>query len=472
LQQAWVSNVNVSQLNPPLSESSNFYDNLITSVYSAISSEQLSAWTLGYPLANLPSYSNTNSGAAMGRSSSSDDTFLKLIATNYFGIPFELDSYFPIQYLPTGTYYPHTLGNTLVLQAPVSAQGGTLVRFNALSGIYTKTGDIKDNRDVFRNNDNYFVLFDEPQQRWTVVGPLSTSSTVWLSTQETIGDYGNIPKRGWGGPAYRRLTSQPWSVDTCVYSTQTLVYSATRVINGRYGYDPYQGFNNDSFWKDLDFSGIGYNAAASDPEWNGKMILVSPVHFVNTAHFPGVMSEGSLWKFVHKDGSVSTRSVLSSIDIGLTDVRIGILNNPVSAACYSIGNFTNFNKSISAKSDYARVLLGPTATGEVSQGIRLNASGLPAINSAPSTYFKFSSLPKSRWYSSSSLVIGESSSGMWMRQRNNQLSLFGLIKYSNFASEVEMSSVYNSLFNAATSLCNTFYGNPLTYTLTATNFTE
>lgn len=448
-----------------ITDTDNIIDFTIKSIYNTTSAQGLTSYgTDSGTLIYLNISLNT------GRTSASDDYILKSAGYNSYR-PLEIDAYYPVEQLPVGSYYPHTLGDTITVQAPISTNNaGVKVRFNALSGIYVKTGDIKDNRDVFRNSNDYFVLFDEPEQRWTVIGPLSTSETIWLTAKETLGDYGNIPILGWGGPAWHSggIVSDPyWLADTCVFSTQMFAFSSLRTsAGGRYGFDPFQGFNSDSYWKDFDFSGIGYQNV-SDPEWNGRAHLVSSVHFVNTIHFPSSLPPGTLLKFVHKDGSISTRSVLSAVDLQ-KDIRIGILNEPVSAACYPIGFLNAFLNNLNTKSDWKNFLLGPTTKGEVSYGIPDITFALK-FDCEPDRYSQFISVPKSGWYSGKTLVVGDSSTGVW-GVSGNQLALLGIIKFASFQGETSLYNEYNSLFYTATALSKQFYGDPYLYTLTAFNF--
>jgi hypothetical protein len=462
------------------------FESLIIGITNLSGFEMLDTFLNSMSSSQTPNYLRTNSLSNLFfRSSASNNAFFsvykKMFARNINPTP-DIDPFYPVPSLPT-SYYPSTLGNRVVVSCPISANNTTFVQHRTLSGIYTKVdGAVYNNRDIFRNVNDFYILYDSTNTRWTVVGPTSGSGTIWLSAQETFGDYGNIPALGWGGPAYifppgTSGRNGAWWISTSVYSTQLIAFSAD-IYSGSFGSNssirpgtyPLSGWNADFLngpWSNYDFSGIGYQDV-NDPTWNGRFTLVSPVHFLNTTHFPNPLVNGSVVKFIHRDNTISTRTVLSSRDLG-SDVRLGILSSPVSAAAYPIGSMTNFITGMSVVSELSGFLWGPGTTSRIGIGLPL-ASTTTLYNLRPENYFQITNIPKSLWFTQN-VVVGDSSTQFWYADpKNKQLSILGITQSPAPSGPHKLSNLYTTIYNTATALCQQFYGTPLMYQLTAYNF--
>lgn len=427
-----------------------------------------------------PLYTHNSRSNLLGRSSASNKAYLNVFKKNQ-NINLEIDPLFPLQTI-TENYFPSTLGNEIVVSCPVSANKTNFVQHTTLSGIYTKIENIiYNNRDIFKNINDFYILYDKDNIRWTVVGPTSSSNTIWLSAQETIGDYGNIPSIGWSGQSFRatggNITAgnSGWWNQTAVFSTKMYLFSSfmfTGTTTRRNGAFPLSGYNSNFYWSDYDFSGIGYQNV-NDPFFNGRWTLVSPVHYINSFHFPESISVGSKINFIHKDGTISTRTILSAVDLPdsfSNDLRLGIFDAPLSAAAYPIGSLTNFITSTSSAIDFKNFLYGPIGTSKVGIGIPSTANNDCRYNIAPTTYTQITSIPKSLWFTEG-VNTGDSSSQFWYAEPSNkQLIVLGLTKFVGPVGPALLDRNYTTLYNIATALCLQFYGTPLMYQLTAYNF--
>lgn len=320
---------------------------------------------------------------------------------------------------------------------------------------------------------------DKPDKfTYKLVGPTSSSNTVWLSATETAGDIGNVPSIGWSGKAYKNGfgTGSPgagntgWWNDTAVFSTRMYLFSSF-IYGGanvrRIGVYNLSGYNPNFYWSDYDFSGIGY-LNVSDPSWNGRITSISPVHFVAATHFPaGGVPAGTLIKFINKNGSVTTRTVLSSVATG-ADYTVGVYDAPVSGAAYPIGSLGNFVSGLSAVTDIKNFLWGPSTTGKV--GIMAPRS-ISNYTGAPTTYLQLTSIPKSLWYTEYQYVADSSTQFWYADPARKQLVVLGLTYYAGpQMNSYNLQGWYTTIYNTATALCKQFYGDPLMYQLTAYNF--
>lgn len=442
----------------------------------------LDTFLLGMSSKPNPTYVHDGTFAKrLGRSNVSNAAFLEVFKKNQ-NITYEIDPVFPLQTIPT-SYYPST-HNEIVVSCPVSANNTNFIQHTTLSGIYTKVNNVTyNNRDVFRNINDFFILYDNNNTRWTLIGPTSGSSTIWLSAQDVIGDNGNIPSIGWNGIAFKLGfgTSSPgtnnsgWWNQTAVFDTRmylfsSFMYAGTNVR--RIGGYPLSGFNSNFYWSAYNFSGIGYQNV-SDPMFNGRWTLISPVHYINTFHFPESLSIGAKINFIHKDRSISTRTVLSAVNLpnsGTNDLRIGILDAPLSAAAYPIGSLTNFITAISSTIDFNNFLYGPVGTGKVGIGIPSTYYNDCRYYVAPTTYTQITSVPKSLWFTEN-VYVGDSSAQFWYTDPiRKQLVILGITKFSIPSGPALLDRYYTTLYNTATALCKQFYGDPLMYQLTAYNF--
>lgn len=357
-----------------------------------------------------------------GRSSSSNNAFWDLYRNSKLLTPdFEYDPLYPKAEISQSFYTATNPSSSVTVCSPISNS----VFFYDLTGKYTYTGNTYNNRSVFTNTKDYHILYNSNQKIWTLVGPTSTSNVVWLSCYEGLGDYGNVPTGGWSGAAYQNGTFyQP----TEVFDTTTQLFSSIyfNPSEKRYSAAPDTGYSGNFYWKNLDFSGVGWAdyiyAGAS-----GRAHLISPVHVAMANHFP--LDNGSTVKFYHKDGSVSSRTLLSSVN-GFGDLRIGILSAPVSACCYRVSK-NSIIKDVTTAPMITSFLWGPGQTGRV--GIagpwsRTGGTSEWGCYVGSSYYKQLSSIPKSLWHGGA-IVEGDSSTGFW-RVKDNELILIGTTQSS------------------------------------------
>ncbi|NBU72254.1 MAG: hypothetical protein EBS53_12555, partial [Bacteroidetes bacterium] len=163
-------------------------------------------------------------GTSEGRSAASNNAFIDLYKRNVQVLPLEIDPSYPVLNPPDYYVSSSLQGNSLSIMNPVSTLGASITRSKTLTGVYLKTGDVLNNRDVFRNNKDYCVVYNSNLKLWTLVGPGSSSTTVWLSADAGVGDWGNPPNLGWRGIAYSvgNDASNRWWQTTRLQTTQTM----------------------------------------------------------------------------------------------------------------------------------------------------------------------------------------------------------------------------------------------------------
>jgi len=364
----------------------------------------------------------TYTGTSQGRTSATDAGFIHIYRNSNFAnmpTPFELDPVYPPVSTPSGYVPSNIQGNSMTVFAPVS--GSNSVQFPELTGEYLKTGDVFNNRDVFRNNSDYFILYNSTQSLWTLVGPSSSSNTVWLSADPGVGDWGNPPSDTWQGRAYNTSANATgWFQRTTVFRTDMLLFSAYSYNNTVYttgteiAGEPVQGYNNNFRWKDLDFTGMIYAGWL----FQGRAALISPVHCVLAHHYPPGFSfppNNNTVYVYHSDGSRTTTQMVTGLRIGSTDIAIGILSAPVSAAQYFVLSGSNSQfRSVTAADSINNFLYGPSQTGKIGVGIPFgtNAS-FSTRNIDPSQRNGIFSVPNSLWHGEPG-VTGDSTCMHWV----------------------------------------------------------
>jgi hypothetical protein len=379
----------------------------------------------------------------LGRTISSNNDFLFLYRNNKLNnnsvegraTP-ELDPLYPKSFIPLGTFTTTLPTSTIIFNAPVinNTTSSTYIQASFLSGEYIYTGNIKEGRSVFSNINDYHILYNNNIQAWTLVGPTSTSNTVWVSAYASIADYGNVPTVGWKGPSYQTGnwqgdTRSPWFTSSSIYSKSLMLYLSSRYEpgGGRYHANPYSGYNPNFYWKHLDFSGVGWNVSDGSiaAPISQRAILISPIHFVGNKHWPGEGWKNKTIAFYHLDGSISTRTCLSSVDVdppNAGDRSLGILNSPVSAAYYRVG-VNSYLKNIEI-SDVKNFIWGPGQYGKVGVAMPIvQAVNTYTANNINALYQQISSVPASLWYGER-IIGGDSSSPYWYIN-NNELIFIG-----------------------------------------------
>ena len=361
-------------------------------------------------------------GTSQGRTSATNDGFINLYRNSRFLFapsPFELDPTYPSLNTPSGYIPSNIQGNSMTVFAPVS--GSNSVKFPGLTGEYLKTGDVFNNRDVFRNNSDYFILYNSAQSLWTLVGPTSSSNTVWLSAFPGVGDWGNPPSDTWQGRAYSTSANATgWFQRTTVFRTDMLLFSAYSYNNTAFttgteiAGEPIQGYNNNFRWKNLDFTGMIYGGWL----FQGRAALISPVHCVMAHHYPPGFSfppNNNTVYVYHADGSRTTTQMVTGIRVGTTDIAIGILSAPVSAAQYFVLSGSNSQfRSVTAADSTNNFLYGPSQNGKIGVGIPLGTSATTSVrNVDPSERNLIFSVPNSLWHGEPA-VTGDSTSMHWV----------------------------------------------------------
>lgn len=427
---------------------------------------------------NVPLYS-VNISNFFGRSSASNESFFNVYKQNQ-NISLEIDPSLPVIEIPSATtYFPSTLGNEIIVSCPVSSNGINSVQHKTLSGIYYKLDNVVyNNRDVFRNVNDFYILYDDPNTRWTVVGPTSTSTFIWLSAYEVLNNIGDIPSIGWTGPAYKvgygtaavPAGNTGWWRDTAVYSTSMFLFSSLRNITEsatkqRPGYDILSGYNPNFYWKDYDFSGIGYQSLLNSGT-QARFTMISPVHAFYSSHWFGAPgpSIGTTLYFIDKNNNITTNTILSSKPYLAGDVSLSILSNPLSTAAYPIGSLPNILNGLSFPLTGLKDFIhGPIGSGRIGTSIPDSVSC--SVNRGPANYRQLISIPKTLWLAEN--VHGaDSGTVLWYAHPTTKRLVVIAPQYS----AASLANLYTTLYNAATALCKQFYGDPLMYQLTAYNF--
>ena len=454
---------------------------IVDSVYEKVSAEIVNSSIISATL----KYAALNN--LLGRSTASDDAFWFFYKKISYPIvsnsSHEIDALYPLKTIPNGTYITTLPGSAVNVNAPILSgipYQSQQIRFPSLSGTYTYTGVIRNNRSVFTNPNDYHIIYSSSDfvPLWKVVGPGLSSTTVWLSARASIGDYGNVPSLGWSGPAsqggfWQGDSLSPWYHSTSVYSTSMLLFSGIRFegSEGRYHIDLTQKFNPNFYWKDLDFSGIVYPSYPTHGnDANSRAgCLVSPIHFTFSNHWgPRTNEEVTI---VHRDGTRSTRTVLSAVQVS-GDRGMGILSAPVSACAYKVGINSFFNKI--EKSTITNFLYGPTQYGKVGYATPVYYSGDSDFvggsyiaNNHSTLYPQITSIPASLWHGER-LVGGDSGSPYWY-VNNNELVLIGT--ESGGVPSGSTFWVYNTMNQMMTAMSMQFFGSGTNYhTLSVYNF--
>jgi hypothetical protein len=425
-----------------------------------------------------------NNNSFFGRSSASNEAFLSvykqgIASLQTYAGDIEIDPSLPIISIsPATTYSPSTLGNEIIISCPVSSNNVNFVQHKTLSGIYYKLDNVVyNNRDVFRNINDFYILYDDPNTRWTVVGPTSTSNFIWLSAYEVLNNIGDIPSIGWNGPAYHSgyggkalpAGSTGWWRDTAVYSTTMFLFTSLRNITEnstqqRPGYDILSGYNPNFYWKDYDFSGIGYQSILNSGA-DARFTMISPVHAFYTSHWFGQPGPpiGTTLYFIDKNNNITTNTILSSKPYLAGDASLCILSKPLSTAAYPIGSLQNilteFSFPLTGLKDF---IYGPVGSGRIGAGIPDSAC---TINRAPTNYRQLISIPKTLWIPEGDYTADSGTVLWYAHPTTKQLVTIGPQSFP-----INLSNMYLTFYNAATALCKQFYGDPLLYQLSAYNF--
>lgn len=453
----------------------------------------------------LYSYTNIN------RDLTSDNLFLNVYKKTGTYFPVEIDAYDPNLISPN-TYIPSTensytifcaisslSGSPNLAQEPSRQSYNPCILHPGLTADFIKTGNIYNNRDVFSNSSDYHILFNNDLKIWTVVGPTSSSNYVWLSAFESIGNWGNPPSqskygtfisnelflyqdnsivksRGWMGPAYCNsgwlypssygpMTYQA----TTVFPTSLLLYK-TRKYTGtepgqstRIFYSPLSGYSNTCAFSGLDFSGIAHQANSDTPGIVGRGFLISPIHYATADHFP-VPSNMS---FYNKDGTVETRNSLSAIRIGASDIRIGILNAPVSATYYQIAKNFKTGSILQTKEDFKKLIYGPNQNGKVGYCLMDNnqpkkEGWLAYLSYTYQPKTPMYTVPSHRWHGEP-VTGGDSTTQLWVVHNDNLISIghtytIGMNDFGNFVLGDTYSSSVDTINQTMTALSLQFFG--------------
>jgi hypothetical protein len=384
-------------------------------------------------------YVNSKNKGKLGRSSASTTTLYSTVtASEGPVIQIEIDPLYPKYQVPEDIYTTTLPGSSLIVTSPVS--GNQAIPHPLLSGIYEMVPNvIKDNRSVFKNINDYYILYSKNQDLWTLVGPTSTSDVIWLSAVGGAGDWENVPNSGWSGPAFGDPgfwnSGRFWWNGTRVFSTSQLFVTGMKLVNESPGLrlfmGPLTGTNNNFYWKHLDFSGRGWTGTVDSPV-TPTVVLISPIHFVCNTHFP--VSINTSVNFINKDGTIETRTCLSSVNLspiygnGYVDQTIGILNAPVSATSYRLMN-GNPGSLIRSPESFKNFLYGPSQYGLVGYPYVKSTSNLLYMNTISDFASQTYSVPKSLWHGDL-LTGGDSSTPCWYIN-NNELILLSLTQFSN-----------------------------------------
>lgn len=379
--------------------------NVIDSLYSAFDNNSTDYKSLRRSNDKRLAY-NTYSGDIYYsiRTTASDSNFCSLLRKDYDLPLSDYNSGYFSPVKPTG-YIPCTDHcNNLIITSPISARNGApqilnygiydffTVRHKELSGVYTKVGDIHNDRDVWKNSNNYYILYNNLAASWTVVGPLSTSSTIWLSATENKSYFGDPPAMGWFGRSYTTGGFQGGSnrnpatfgtvfgQSTTVTSTKNLLFSSFNTGedfsgqgylgqgNLRYQGNPNNGVNNEFFLKDCRFLDRMVLGNFSNPLAGGKGYLISPIHFVYNFHFPPGWTNfthpnNSTIRLYNSTGGFVNRVAISGRPVN-NDLCVGILDTAVPspftsvylASSYYAGNVTTLN-------ELSSFVVGPLQSG-------------------------------------------------------------------------------------------------------------
>lgn len=452
------------------------------------------------------------------RSTNSDNSFISLLRKDYYisslGSQFNSKYYVPSK--PSGYIPSSNFCNDIIITSPISARNGLpqvldgnqydyyTVRFNQLSGIYSKTIEIYNNRDVWKNPNNYFILYNTLLSGWTVVGPLSTSSSIWLSASEGKSFFGDPPSMGWFGPAYTdggfkggnsRNPATYGSVfgqSTTVTSTKLLMFSSFNVGvdyagqgylgQGQYRYqgDPNTGINQDFYLKDYKFINKMVLANSSNPFSSGKAYLISPIHFTYNYHFPpgwGNFSHpnNTTVRLYAPDGSFITKTALSGIQV-TGDLCVGILNSPITspytyvhlATSYYCGGITSlgslssfiFGPLQSSRFGSIPFIFGTNTTDFCSLTLQAPAYNLYNQTNPWGSYDIIYSFSKALLVSES-IAGADSGCGMWVLSGNNTI-LLGQVNTPGGGPSAYGPGPVNSITRAMTALSQA-YSKPVYY---------
>lgn len=434
-----------------------------------------------YTLLSSNSSSSTfqYTGTPQARTSASNGAFINIYKKASSLTPFELDPSYPALATPSGYIPSNLLGNSMTVLAPVS--GSNSVKFTSLTGNYLKTGDIYNDRDTFKNAYNYFILYNSGLNLWTLVGPASTSNTVWLSANPGVGDWGNPPSGlAWGGRAYNSAaTSSGWFQRTSVFSTQMLLFSSysyndTAFTTGtEIAGEPLSGYNGNFFWKDLDFTGIVYSGWL----FQGRATMISPVHCIFPHHYPPGFEfpPNNNTVYVYgKDGTRTTVTMVTGVRIASTDIAVGILNTPVNVAQYPVLSGTNnFVQAITGADSINRFLYGPNQQGKIGVSLPVISVGTTSStrNTNPSTRNSIFSIPNSLWMSEVG-VTGDSSSQHWVVSGGRLIVAGHTQSGGTQPSGPSYGFYYDSIVQAVTALNVYQYGpgNSNLYSITGVSF--
>lgn len=474
----------VSMSNMPELSSSHI-DSLYNSLCSSIN--------LGSPSAGSASFSYSDYPSMSGRSASSNSSLYNLLRRGYTNITStQVDPVQPISISPQ-SYVPSTIDSmTVVNTVSATTVNGVLSTLThiphfQLSGRYIKTGSVFNGRDVFRNENNYFLLFNNTLNSWTIVGPSSSSNFIWLSSfygfqGQSYGDWGNPPVWRWRGPAYalgRFLQSNnAWYQPTAVFKTDCLLFSSLRFdsnvfTNNSFDTTPrvLSGFNSpDKFlFSDYDFTGVTYFGNTKDPWlYSGRGAMISPIHLLFAFHYPPGWGNNSLpnnniTSVFSKNNQHTALTVVTGRRIGSTDLAIGIISpsTPYTGTFYPLlsgttttlsGNFDNF---YFGPGSFRRFLYGPTKAGRIGYGypqvnFRSTSSNRVTYASTVST------IPNSDWNVMETATIGDSSSHHWMVSGKN-LILTGVTQFSNNTGPSYI-PYYDNIVQACTALNLHIYG--------------
>jgi len=423
-------------------------------------------------------YSNTN----LSRTSITDNDLFSLLSRGYTITPFELNAP-PFPSRPIG-YVASQDSDSITVMCPISTRNDLpalytsqydfySTRFNVLTGEYLKVSETFNDRDVWRNSNNYFILFNTTLSGWTLVGPLSTSSNILLSASESYIEWGTPPAIGWFGKAFQSggftagVSYNPatfgsvWVQSTSVASTRNTLFSSF-FWGGPNGYEyinqgylgqgqarmfglPSAGYNSSFYWKDYDFTGLLYQNGAN-PMNTGRGILISPIHFLCNDHYlpwggSGTTGAGQTLVLYNADGTTTTRTVLSSQQYPTgSDTRVGILNAPVSNTFYPVASGSSFVTNVLTNvNKLSCFLVGPFQSSKCGlMPLRVDGSFISWLQSPPrftnfnSSFYKDSySIPRSLMFGES-VAGGDSSTQMWfLSAESKRPIILGGIQYGN-----------------------------------------
>ena len=452
-----------------------------------------SSTNLGAPSGSSFNYTYLDYPTMSGRSANSTPSFYSLLKRGYANIsPVQIDPVQPIQLAPPG-YIPSTVESMTVIN-PVSATtiNGILsttrqIPHLTLSGTYFKTSDRFNNRDVFKNSNEYYMLYNSSLNSWTIVGPSSSSNFIWLSSfhgfqGQSYGDWGNPPCWRWSGPAFalgRFGGGVPnfWYQPTNVFNTNMLLFSSLRFDSNVFTSNTMDttskvgsGFNSpDKFlFSDFDFTGITYFGNSTDP-WNfsGRGTMISPIHIIFAYHYPPGWANYSLpnnssTTVFDKNFNRTVLTVVTGRTV-VNDIAVGIISpsTPYTGTFYPLlssttttfsGNFENFYIGPGC---FSRILWGPLKNGKVGY-----AQPILDFRSSSSSRNSFSptvtSIKNSQWNVHDTPTVGDSSTQNWITS-GNKLILVGNVQFSNNTGPSYI-TYYDSIVRACTALNVAVYG--------------